>query len=167
MNIYDAIKVLGIKSQKVTQAEVKEAYRQSSKKYHPDVNPSGEEMMKLLNGAYETLNEADYPINLNVDNTSNYGEELNQALNAIVGLKDLIIEVCGSWVWVSGQTKEHKDTLKTEGFRYSGNKKMWYFRPESSQAFWNRKAHSIDEIRNKYGSHQVRIYQKNPLGLQA
>ena len=36
MNIYDAIKVLGISSKEITKEEVTAAYRQASKKYHPD-----------------------------------------------------------------------------------------------------------------------------------
>ena len=48
MNIFDAVKVLGIESPEVTQNCVKKAYKEASKKYHPDINPSTEEMMKLV-----------------------------------------------------------------------------------------------------------------------
>ena len=59
MNIYDAIKVLGITDlEKITEEDVKKAYRKASKKYHPDHNPSGEEMMKLVNEAHSALESA-------------------------------------------------------------------------------------------------------------
>jgi hypothetical protein len=27
------------------------------------------------------------------------------------------IEICGLWVWVGGETKKHKDTLKAAGYK--------------------------------------------------
>ena len=45
LTIYDAAKLLGL-SGKITSEQVKEAYHKACKKYHPDVNPAGEEMMK-------------------------------------------------------------------------------------------------------------------------
>ena len=45
MNIYDAIKILGIIDlPEITKDDVKKAYRKASRNYHPDHNPSGEEM---------------------------------------------------------------------------------------------------------------------------
>ncbi len=157
MNIYDAIKILGITDlEEITQEDVKKAYREASKKYHPDCNPSGNEMMKLVNEANSVLEDARYPIIVNSTDNYDYGSEINSALNAINNLKDLFIEVCGAWVWVSGETKVHKDILKSQGFMFSGNKKMWYFRPKSKKHFFRGKSeYSIDEIRSKYGSQKV------------
>ena len=36
------------------------------------------------------------------------------------------IEVCGSWVWVSGDTKPHKERLKALGFCWHSKKHCWY-----------------------------------------
>ena len=157
MNIYDAIKILGITDlEEITQEDVKKAYRKASKKYHPDCNPSGDEMMKLVNEANSVLEDARYPILVNSGDTYDYGSEINSALNAINNLQGLFIEVCGAWVWVSGETKVHKDILKSQGFLFSGNKKMWYFRPKSQKRFFRGKSQfSIDEIRSKYGSQKV------------
>ena len=47
----------------------------------------------------------------------------------------LDLEMCGSWLWVSGNTIDHKEQLKELGLRYSPNKKMWYYRPK-----WSRSA---------------------------
>ena len=56
MHIYDAAKILGL-SGDVTPEIIKTAYREASKKYHPDINPAGGEMMKLVNAAYDVLKE--------------------------------------------------------------------------------------------------------------
>ena len=159
MNIYDAIKVLGISSKEITKEDVTVAYRQASKKYHPDLNPSGEEMMKLINSANEALKGARYPISIREEaEAQNYGAEINAALNKIIDLNGLIVEICGSWVWVSGETRTHKDTLKTNGFKFSGKKKMWFFRPSSKKTWFSKGEFSINEIRDKYGSRQVKTH---------
>ena len=54
MNYYD---ILGI-SRDATLKDIKTAYRTLSKKYHPDVNPEGEESFKRIVEAYETLSDA-------------------------------------------------------------------------------------------------------------
>jgi curved DNA-binding protein CbpA len=46
--------ILGVQ-QNATQAEIKTAYIALSKALHPDINPHGEELMKAVNLAYETL----------------------------------------------------------------------------------------------------------------
>ena len=169
MNIYDAIKILGITDlEEISQEDVKKAYRKASKKYHPDCNPSGDEMMKLVNEAHSVLEEARYPITVNSTDNYDYGSEINSALNAINNLQGLFVEVCGAWVWVGGETKIHKDILKSQGFLFSGNKKMWYFRPKSKKHFFKGKSeYSIDEIRSKYGSQKVENKDKHHYALKA
>jgi len=50
----DFYKLLGI-SQDATPEEIKKAFREKAKKYHPDINPEGSEMFKKITKAYETL----------------------------------------------------------------------------------------------------------------
>lgn len=42
-----------------TKGEVAKAYRRAATKYHPDVNPHGEEMMKKLNNAWDAIKNSD------------------------------------------------------------------------------------------------------------
>jgi len=106
MHPKDAAKILGINGD-INPEIVRQAYRRACSKYHPDKNPGGLEMMKAVNLAYESLKDTTENIELE-DSALNYGDELNAALNAIIDLDGLEIELCGSWVWVSGNTKEHK-----------------------------------------------------------
>ena len=52
-NYYD---ILGV-SETSSQDEIKKAYRQLSKQYHPDVNPEGEEKFKEVSEAYENIGD--------------------------------------------------------------------------------------------------------------
>lgn len=155
MKVNHAISILGIIESEISEQILKKAYRTASRKYHPDLNPAGAEMMKLVNLANEALSALALPIR-NEEERATYGEEINRALNQIKHIPTLIIEICGAWVWVSGPTRENKEILKAAGFLFSGPKKMWYFRPTEEK---RRRCHgdtlSIAEIRQKYGSKNV------------
>ena len=54
----DYYKILGLETNRITQSELKLAYREAAKKYHPDVNKKNsfsEERIKDINEAYKTL----------------------------------------------------------------------------------------------------------------
>lgn len=56
----DYYKILGLETNRVSQAEIKAAYREQAKKYHPDVNianKKSEERFKDINEAYRVLSE--------------------------------------------------------------------------------------------------------------
>ena len=147
MNIYDAAKILGL-SGEINIQDTKSAYRAACKKYHPDINPAGEDMMKVVNEAYEALK--DYAGEIKSEQTD-YGDLLNDALNAVSSLPALVIEICGSWVWLTGDTRAHKDALKEAGFKWAAKKKAWYFRPEQFSSR-SKGTKTLEEIRTKYGS---------------
>ena len=70
------------------------------------------------------------------------------------GLQNINIEIVGCWIWVDGNTYEHKDTLKALGFKWAREKKKWYFHTESFRKRSHKKL-SMDDIRNYYGSTEV------------
>jgi hypothetical protein len=156
MKTIDALNILSIAEKEITQDQVKSAYRKACKTYHPDINPAGLAMMQAVNEAYESLMNEIFPIRVaDSEVTTNYGEILNNALNAIINCVGITIEICGAWIWVSGETKANKDVLKSSGFMWSNQKEMWYFRPQSQKKRFYRGQSSIDEIRVKYGSEKI------------
>ena len=156
MNKLDAIKVLNL-SGDLNPSLIKAAYRKACSLYHPDRNPAGTEMMKAVNEAYEVLK--DFEGNLE-GSEQNYGEELNDALNSIYSLDGLDIEICGSWVWVTGDTKTHKEALKEAGFKWARQKKAWYLRPEGDKRRYRGNC-TLDEIREKHGSKKAKFNRKS------
>lgn len=158
----DAAQILGLEGE-ITPQDVKCAYRHSAMTYHPDRNPAGAEMMKVINAAYDVLK--DYTGEIQPEETptgTSYPEALNEALNAIIALDGLEIEVCGAWVWVGGNTRTHRQALKETGFYYASKKQRWYFRPENWRSS-SRGQYSMDDIRGKYGSNHPMQPRRNML----
>jgi hypothetical protein len=167
MKHIDALHILGLSAKYATLDNVKNAYRKACSLYHPDRNPAGGEMMKLVNIAYDELKAAlqeggrglDKSVleNTEAEGAENYGSELNAAINAIIHL-GLTIEICGAWIWVSGDTRPHKDILKQAGYKWAPVKAMWHYRPKewksASRGNWD-----IDKIRARHGSQEVRRKQ--------
>lgn len=80
--------------------------------------------------------------------------EIKQAVGSILPL-GLTVEVCGSWVWVSGETRQHKESLKEHGFRWAPKKKVWYFKPSTCKGFFKGNT-PMDDIKRKYGAVKIR-----------
>ena len=162
----DALAILNIQSSNLTPEDIKTAYRKATAKYHPDHNPAGLEMMKMVNIAHETLKTIDLSkINNSAPNICNYGDAINNILNAIINL-GLNVELCGAWIWISGNTKPHKDILKNSGFFWSPKKLCWYFRPTDYKSH-NRGTWSMDKIRAIYGSAEIKEQRDSPKQLYA
>ena len=135
--------------------ELKAAYRRLVKQYHPDCGGT-DEIMKEINNEHDRLfEELKAKHNAKADEyhqTTETAEEFRDIIEALLNLDGLVIELCGSWLWISGQTMKHKDGLKAAGCRWSSNKKMWYWRHEEEGRRWHKGNRTIGEIRTKYGS---------------
>lgn len=169
--IHGAAKVLGITGE-ITPEIVTAAYRRAAFKYHPDRNPAGLVMMKAINAARAILK--DFTGNLehkNADNATRYGGDLNDAINHILFCEGLELEICGAWLWVSGETRTHKDTIKAfetdseNKFRWHSKKLKWYFAPNdfTVRRFRSRGRVSMDDIRERYGSERVATQHRTAL----
>ena len=73
-----------------------------------------------------------------------------EIINKLVIVPGLRIEVCGTWIWIYGNSYPFRDYLKSIGCRWSKGKKLWYW----TEAEYKRgyKHPSKGEIRVMYGS---------------
>ncbi|OIV47296.1 molecular chaperone DnaJ [Sodalis sp. TME1] len=156
MNIQEALNVLGL-SGEISEKDIKAAYKKLALKYHPDRHPElGVELMKAVNAAFDFLIHNLEKINTcqseNENSRYNYCEELERVLSQLNSLAGIVFEVIGNWVWVSGDTRMHKDILKEIGYKWASKKKQWFYRPEEHKSRWNNREHSIEEIKEMYGT---------------
>lgn len=153
---HDAAKMLGLapdENGKINKETLKKAWKEKLKQYHPDINPAGEELSKAINAAYETLKEYD---GILYGNDPGYLDAFASVLGALHGLPGLEILRSGAWLWITGDTKTHKDRLKAAGCKWSPGKQAWYYRPEEAgRRHGGRGKMSMAEITAKYGAEKV------------
>ena len=147
--------------------ELKKVYFTLAQKLHPD-HGGDEEEFKTLNSEYQTLFPKFKDIHFNIKREKETDPEFYTAktpckecaddfikiVTALLTIDGIIVELCGRWLWISGNTKEHKETLKTLGCRWNADKKMWSWHyKEDNTPYWKgRKAMQMSQIRSFYGS---------------
>ena len=73
-------------------------------------------------------------------------------------------EVCGTWLWVSGDTWGYRKKLKAAEMYWARKKQAWYWRPPAAKCKkHNKKIFSMAEIRNKFGS--IKLKQEKVVAL--
>ena len=135
--------------------EAKKIYKNLAKKLHPDVG-GDEESFKLLNAIYTDLIEH----KIYFSNDFKIDVELEKVISLILHFENITIELVGSWIWVSGDTKEIKDKLKELGFKWAMKKKMWFYGEMKGR---NPQEKSMEEIKSKYGSETLKTNDKKKI----
>lgn len=136
-------------------SELRKEYKRLVLKYHPD-RGGDTRTMQDINTEFDTRFEQ-----LKAVENSNNGnhkvtetpEKFRKILDILLHLSGITVELCGSWLWIDGETYPHRQALKEAGCRWSRNKKKWYWRhAEDSQKWYPRKAATMEKIRETYGS---------------
>ena len=150
---------------------VKKQYRKLAMKYHPDRNKDkeAEEIFKAINNEYEIAIEhakenelknskdkkqEDF-IKSQYKNSSNF----RGIMDKLIQLVNINIEICGTWLYITGDTYPVKDYLKEEfGAFWSKSKKCWIISPEGKNFHKSRgyKGKNMSSIRNVYGSEKIK-----------
>lgn len=139
--------------------QIKKRYRELAQKHHPDHGGSPK-TMKEINLQYEAFRNKKFT-GVNHETGKTYEANFNpfdgyrEIIDKLINLSDITIELCGTWLWVTGETKQHKDILKELNFKFSGKKLAWYWKPGKSYRKKSKRELTIEEIRNLYGSEKV------------
>jgi len=163
--------------------ELKQLYRAFALQFHPDRGGS-EEAMKAINGTFskmfeilktrqnDTAAEQHQKGNWKgYATTSETPEEFIDIVSKLNRIEGIVIELCGTWIWISGDTREHRAELKAAGCIWSKGKQKWYWRHVEDFCKKSRKRSelSIEAIRELYGSQIInnnRNYSTNYVTLQ-
>lgn len=161
--------------------ELQTAYRQLLQQYHPDKHPGEDlkiwtELTQQLNLEYaftaaklrseEARAKArekgkPEPTAFEYASWAAVDEEIRKRIEEIVFLPDIEIEICGFWVWVSGETKPVKEQLKAAKFQWAPKKEKWYYAGVPSNS---RGALSMDQIYERYGRTRVPNQRRTRIG---
>ena len=156
-----------------TLEELRKQYKELLKRYHPDcpngsteatqqINQEYERLFKLLKDRHDSNRTSDKEEKTSYYNNMKYDfsedVKLREVLNKIINFSCVTIELCGSWIWMFGNTYQYKKQLKEIGFKWASNKKVWYWHSEAFHKRSNRTL-SMNDIRNYYGSTEVQTEQ--------
>lgn len=138
---------------------LKKQYRELSFKHHPD-RGGNNEIMKAINNEYDELFEILKNVHRNKEGetytaqqtTDETSEQFKDIISELMKMEDLIIEIIGCFVWLTGNTKIYKDRLKELKFQWHSKKLAWYLKPEDYKKR-SHKDYNLDEIREMYGTY--------------
>ena len=140
------------------------AYKRLLIKYHPDNNKNDTTgMMQEINAEYDLLFQQ---LKDTYEHSDNYKKQTDRQKQAYDWEKDkqlraiivalskfagLEIELCGTWVYVRGETYPYRKELKVLGMNYNRQKKCWIIHFDDYYKY-HKKSVSMSHIRDKYGS---------------
>lgn len=147
--------------------DLKAEYRKLAMKNHPDRGGDTATMQKI-NEEYARLfdrlkdihksTRPDGPKTYTSENkTTETPEDFIKIINALFRFDGLEIELCGRWLWISGETLRHKEALKALGCKWSKSKRAWswHFPEDSAFSYKGRREWSMGKIRAMWGSEMI------------
>lgn len=145
-----------------TLEELKKQYKKLAMKHHPDVSGGNESDMKEINTEYDMLFAKLKNVHQNASGetyttkteTAETPDEFKDIIDALIRLNGIKIEICGSWLWITGNTYPHRKELKELYFRFSKSKTAWYYHTEDYKKT-NNKTFTLEQIRGLYGSQTI------------
>lgn len=156
--LQNAIAVFELQNGQYTIDDVKIIYRKLASKNHPDKG-GNTETMQIINTAFAELCKFFESGNLTLDINEDGNEEAKEFNFAFISelktMQGVIIEVCGYWVWLTGDTFTHHGRIKALGFKFSGSKKAWYWSPTIDISKYRRGSRSMKGIRKEFGSNII------------
>ena len=151
--LQNAIVIFGLDNGQFTLNDIKQAYRKLASANHPDKG-GNTETMQLINTAFSELCkyfETNETLDINKEQETAQSFDFS-FLDTLKTMHGVTIEVCGYWVWLSGNTYPHKEIISNLGFKFAGAKKSWYWSPTINITNYKRGSKSMKQIRKDYGS---------------
>lgn len=102
--------------------QLRKSYNTLAKQYHPDINhsPDAVRIMQDINAEYAAAFK--WLQNHDSEHLNCYDKidpaAYPEIISKIIGLTELTIEICGSWVWLTGKTWLYAEQLKAAGFKF-------------------------------------------------
>ncbi len=141
--------------------DLKKAYRRLAMAHHPDRGGNTQDMQEINNEHDILFERLKAQQNARADagqgrRTEENASDFRRIIEILIKLDGLEIELCGSWLWIGGETRKHKEALKAAGCQWCSKKKLWSWKPAGKRYHNYRGTKSMAEIRTKYGSVKVK-----------
>jgi len=142
--------------------QVKARYKDLAKIHHPDKG-GNTATMQAINAAYSIaiiqIAKGEHRTESEINDILQENEKYRAAINSVINIPGINIELVGAWIWITGDTKPHRAIFSAAGYFWASKKIAWYFRGPEYKCK-SHKAQDLDTIRNKYGTRP--IYSNGP-----
>jgi hypothetical protein len=139
-------------------------YKELAKKLHP-VKGGDPVLWEAITKEFQSLNFDKKPVevakverfNIEPTDPKPVPNEVLEAAKFARTLDGCNVEILGRWVWVTGSTLKHWQTLKTKGFFYSQKKNACYYhtKEDSLRGRRRQKELPLEEIEKR---HQKQLF---------
>ena len=151
-----------------TLEELKKQYKQLAVKHHPDKGGNTADMQEI-NAEYDRLFELLKNTHKNAEGQTyttqtETANDFKEIIEKLIRFNGIHIEICGSWVWLTGCTIEYREELKKMKFRWSKSKVAWYYHRDEYKKSTKR-TYTLDEIRDLYGSETIKTEPQLKLAI--
>lgn len=144
-----------------TAEEGKRLYHQLVKRYHTD-NGGDTETIQRINAEFTEWWKSHKNIHYSEEKHSEYTKETSETaedfieiIRKLSALSGVTIEICGSWIWIGGNTYPYREQLHEFNCYWSKKKHLWYWAGEDFKKSNRRTGKDMTYIRSVYGSEVV------------
>lgn len=145
-----------------TLEELKKEYRKLCFELHPDRNhdrDTTQEFQQMQNEYEKKFDEVKNVFRNSKGETytkenNEVPEEFEEIINSIIYMDGVEIDIIGSWLWLSGNTKVYKDQIKELNFKWASNKCAWYYHTGTYKKR-SKKKFNLDELKEMFESSKV------------
>jgi hypothetical protein len=143
-----------------TKDQVRKLFFKLCLQLHPDKGGEHNTFIRMKN-EYEIAIDF-FPAEENSTFSTENELSLSEMVEKLCRIRGIGLELCGLWIWVSGDTFAAKNLLKELGLKFSGSKKAWYWFSGIDQETKKRASKkSLNQIRNIFGSEKIETVSAN------
>lgn len=140
-----------------TPEAIKIRYRKLAMKYHPDrggdveamqeINAQYQDALKYCDGQTSEDNGKEYTYRYQAEVEQAIMEKIAELLS--LNMSQVDVALIGVWIWITGDTKPVKDSLKEAGCKWHTKRKCWYWHNGKKRRSYSKAG--LGQIAEKYG----------------
>lgn len=141
-----------------TMAELKKEYRRLAMILHPDHGGNHEEFVQMGNQYDEAVKRIERFGETKQDReqaAQEVPEDFRRVVDIALSCDGVIVDLVGSWIWVSGNTFTHKDKLRSAGYQWSSKHKKWYYSGDTDTKKHRGTKMTYQQVCDLYGKQRI------------